>query len=106
MEICTDKPCVKNNEQFIKTFTETYTSYAAPGIWKNSWQPIKFVELTKMMYNNKSEVETEVKNCIKKAAKGGGYILLVCHSHPYVDPERLQWMVDAARRYGKCPISV
>jgi uroporphyrinogen decarboxylase len=59
-----------------------------------------------LVRGTKEEIEAEVKSCIKKAAKGGGYILSACHSHPYVDPERLKWMVDAAHKYGKYPISL
>ncbi len=59
-----------------------------------------------LVRGTKEEIEAEVKNCIKKAAKGGGYILSACHSHPYVDPERMKWMIDAAHRYGKYPITL
>lgn len=54
-----------------------------------------------LVRGTKEEIEDEVKSCIKKAARGGGYILSSCHSHPYVDPKRLKWMVDAAHKYGK-----
>ncbi len=57
-----------------------------------------------LVKGTKDEIEAEVKNCIKKAAKGGGYILSACHSHPFVDPERMKWMVEAAHKYGKYPI--
>jgi uroporphyrinogen-III decarboxylase len=59
-----------------------------------------------LVRGTKDEIETEVKNCIKKAAKGGGYVLSACHSHPYVDPKRMKWMIDAAHKYGKYPISL
>jgi len=52
------------------------------------------------------EVEDAVKKAIRDAARGGGYILSTSHSHPAVDPVRLKWMVDAAHKYGKYPISV
>lgn len=52
------------------------------------------------------EVEDAVKNAIRDAAKGGGYILSTCHSHPAVDPIRLKWMVDAAHKYGRYPINL
>jgi hypothetical protein len=52
------------------------------------------------------EVEEAVKKAIRDAASGGGYILSTCHSHPHVDPTRLKWMVDAARKYGTYPIAI
>ncbi len=54
-----------------------------------------------LVRGTREEIETEVKACIQKAAKGGGYILSACHSHPGVDPDRLKWMVEAAHKYGK-----
>jgi hypothetical protein len=52
------------------------------------------------------EVEEAVKKAIRDAASGGGYILSTCHSQPHVDPTRLKWMVDAARKYGTYPIAI
>jgi uroporphyrinogen-III decarboxylase len=59
-----------------------------------------------MVRGTKEEVEDAVKQAIRDGAKGGGYILSTCHSHSYVDPMRLKWMVEAAHKYGKYPISV
>ena len=52
------------------------------------------------------EIEDAVKKAIRDAAKGGGYILSPSHSHTSVDPTRLKWMVEAAHKYGKYPISL
>jgi len=58
-----------------------------------------------MVRGTREEIEDAVKKAIKDAARGGGYILSTCHSHPYVDGTRLKWMVEAAHKYGKYPIS-
>lgn len=59
-----------------------------------------------LVKGTQQEVEHAVKKAIKDAARGGGYILSAAHSHPFVDPIRLKWMVDAAHKYGKYPISL
>ena len=50
--------------------------------------------------------EAAVKNAIRAAAPGGGYLLSAAHSHPFVDATRLRWMLEAAHRYGEYPIRV
>jgi hypothetical protein len=57
-----------------------------------------------LVRGTRQEIEDAVKRAIRDAAKGGGYILSSCHSHPGVDGTRLGWMVEAANRYGKYPI--
>ncbi len=59
-----------------------------------------------LVRGTREEVEDAVKKAIKDAAKGGGYILSQTHSHSSVDPTRLEWMIDAAHKYGKYPISL
>ena len=59
-----------------------------------------------LVRGTREEVEDAVKKAIKDAAKGGGYILSQTHSHSSVDPTRLEWMVEAAHRYGKYPIAI
>ncbi len=54
-----------------------------------------------LVKGTQQEVEEAVKKAIKDAASGGGYVLSACHSHPFVDPIRLQWMVEAAHKYGE-----
>jgi uroporphyrinogen-III decarboxylase len=51
----------------------------------------------------RERILTAVKQAIHDG-DGGGYILSACHSHPYVDGERLGWMVEAAHKYGKYPL--
>ena len=51
------------------------------------------------------EVENDVKECIKKAAKGGGFILTSSNTiHSGVRPENYEKMVETVRQYGKYPI--
>ena len=59
-----------------------------------------------LVKGTQEEVEAAVKKAIGDAARGGGYVLSACHSHPYIDPTRLKWMVDAAHKYGSYPIAV
>lgn len=59
-----------------------------------------------LVKGSREEVEEAVKSAIRAAAVGGGYILSPSHSHALVDSTRLQWMVEAAHRYGKYPISI
>jgi uroporphyrinogen-III decarboxylase len=58
-----------------------------------------------LVRGSREEVEAAVKKAMKDAATGGGYILSASHSHSSVDPQRLEWMLDAAHKYGKYPIS-
>ena len=58
-----------------------------------------------LVRGSKKEVRNAVKKAIKDAAKGGGYILSPTHTHPTVDPVRLQWLVEAGLEFGKYPIN-
>ncbi|MCL4418067.1 MAG: uroporphyrinogen decarboxylase family protein, partial [Actinobacteria bacterium] len=52
------------------------------------------------------EVEEAIKETIAKAAPGGGYILSSSNSiHPGVKSKNYKTMLEAARKYGKYPIS-
>jgi len=59
-----------------------------------------------LVSGTREEVEEAVKNAIRAAAPGGGYLLSAAHSHPFVDPTRLRWRLEAAHRYGEYPIRV
>jgi uroporphyrinogen decarboxylase len=57
-----------------------------------------------LVQGSREEIEEAVKQAIRAAASGGGYVLSAAHSHPLVDPVRLGWMVEAAHRFGRYPI--
>jgi uroporphyrinogen decarboxylase len=51
------------------------------------------------------EVQQSVKECIRKAGKGGGYICMSSNTiHAKVKPENYIAMVDAVRKYGQYPL--
>jgi len=57
-----------------------------------------------LVKGSRQEIEDAVKQALRAAAPGGGYVLSAAHTHPLVDPTRLQWMIEAAHRWGKYPI--
>ncbi len=54
---------------------------------------------------SRDEVFTAVRQAIQDAGRGGAFILAPDHSHPGISVERLRWMVEAAREYGRYPLS-
>jgi len=52
----------------------------------------------------RDEVEEAVRQAIRDAGRGGGFILAPDHSHPGVSVERLRWMVEAAHTHGGYPL--
>jgi len=60
-----------------------------------------------LSWDSLDEVRQEVKECIKKAGKGGGYICMSSNSiHSGVNPENYVAMVKAIREYGKYPLEL
>ena len=60
-----------------------------------------------LSYGTKEEVRSAVKECIRKAGKGGGYICMSSNSiHGAVNPENYTEMVRAIREYGKYPLTL
>jgi len=58
-----------------------------------------------LVYGTKQDIEDEVKDCIKKAANRGGFILTSSNSiHYNIPAKNLIYMVEAARKYGRYPI--
>jgi len=58
-------------------------------------------------FGSEEEVEDSVRDTIRTAAPGGGYIISSSNSiHPGVKPENYIAMVKAARKYGAYPIRV
>lgn len=53
------------------------------------------------------EVEAAVRDCIAKAAPGGGHIVSSSNSiHSSVRPENYRAMIEAARKYGTYPLAL
>jgi len=60
-----------------------------------------------LSWGTKEEVREAVKDCIRKAGKGGGYICMSSNSiHGAVNPENYVEMVRAIRECGKYPLSL
>ena len=58
-----------------------------------------------LSWGTKEEVREAVKECIRKAGKGGGYICMSSNTiHGAVNPENYVEMVKAIRQYGKYPL--
>jgi len=57
-----------------------------------------------LVKGTRAEVDAAVRKAIRDAGHGGGYILSAAHSHPFVDAERLGWMVEAAHEHGRYPL--
>ena len=60
-----------------------------------------------LSWGTKEEVRESVKDCIRKAGKGGGYICMSSNSiHGAVNPDNFAEMIRAVREYGKYPLSL
>ncbi len=60
-----------------------------------------------LSWKSLEEVRQEVRECIRKAGKGGGYICMSSNSiHSGVKPESYVEMVKAIREYGKYPLEI
>ena len=61
---------------------------------------------TTLVFGSAEDVVEEVKECIRLAAPGGGYILSSDHSlHGDIPNENVFALYEAGRKYGKYPIS-
>ncbi len=54
----------------------------------------------------KEEVFEAVRQAIRDAGPGGGYILAPDHGHPDISVQRLRWMKEAADKYGAYPLAL
>ena len=60
-----------------------------------------------LVYGKKEDIVNEVKQCISKAAPGGGYVLSSSNSiHSQVPVKNFLIMLNAARKYGNYPINL
>ena len=55
---------------------------------------------------DKGEVFEAVRQAIADAGRGGGYILAPDHDHAGMSVDRLLWMVEAGRKYGRYPLAI
>ena len=58
-----------------------------------------------LVNGTKKEVEDAVKYAIKTLGPGGGFMLSPSNSHPAMSYERIKWMIEATKKYGKYPLS-
>jgi uroporphyrinogen decarboxylase len=62
---------------------------------------------TTLVSGTEEEVIREVRDCLRKAAHGGGHILSSSNSiHSGVKPENYRAMLEALRRYGTYPLKL
>jgi hypothetical protein len=54
-----------------------------------------------LVKGSREEVYEAVRGAIADAGSGGGFILAADHSHEDVSAERLRWMLEAGREYGR-----
>ena len=60
-----------------------------------------------LVWGTEQEIADEVKQCISDAAKGGGFVLTSSNTiNAMIPPKNFFIMLEAARKYGKYPISV
>lgn len=118
-------PCLKHTDGNIWAIFDIILETGIDGI--NPIDPVAGMDLgeVKMKYGDKvclmgnvdcgellsrgskEEVQEAVKDCIRKAGKGGGYICMSSNSiHGAVNPPNYVAMVKAIREYGKYPLSV
>jgi len=64
------------------------------------------IDVTRILVDAaKDEVFEEVRQAIADAGRGGGYILAPDHDHAGMSVERMRWMVEACREYGRYPLA-
>ena len=63
------------------------------------------IDITHILVDaTRDEVFEAVRQAIRDAGRGGGYILAPTNTHPDMNLERLHWMVEAAEKYGHYPL--
>jgi uroporphyrinogen decarboxylase len=54
----------------------------------------------------REEVEGAVKECLRKASRGGGHIISSSNAiHSSVKPENYRTMIEATKKYGTYPLA-
>jgi uroporphyrinogen decarboxylase len=118
-------PCLKHTDGNIWAIFDIILETGIDGI--NPIDPVAGMDLgeAKMKYGDRiclmgnvdcgellsrgtrEEVRAAVKDCIRKAGKGGGYVCMSSNSiHGAVSPDNYVEMVRAIREYGKYPLSL
>ncbi len=65
------------------------------------------IDITHILVDaTREEVFEAVRQAIKEAGEGGGYILAPTNSHPGMNVERLRWMLEAVDKYGNYPLAI
>lgn len=60
-----------------------------------------------LTFGTTEQVKDAVKECIRKAAPGGGFVFMSCNSIPYsVNPKNYEAMLKYARKFGNYPINI
>jgi hypothetical protein len=63
------------------------------------------IDITHILVDaTREEVFEAVRQAIRDAGAGGGYIMAPTNTHPEMNLERLRWMVEAAEKYGHYPL--
>jgi uroporphyrinogen decarboxylase len=55
---------------------------------------------------SKEEVEQSVRDAIKAMGYGGGFMISPANFHPTISPERLKWMIEATKIFGRYPLKL
>jgi uroporphyrinogen decarboxylase len=118
-------PCIKHTDGNIWTIFDLIVEAGADGI--HPIDPLAGMDLGEakarygdrvcimgnvdcgklLSWGTKEEVRESVKDCIRKAGKGGGYICMSSNSiHGAVNPDNFAEMIRAVREYGKYPLSL
>jgi uroporphyrinogen decarboxylase len=59
-----------------------------------------------LVKGTQKEVEDAVKHAIKNLGPGGGYMLSPSNSHPAMSLKRIQWMIEATKKFGEYPLKL
>jgi uroporphyrinogen decarboxylase len=59
-----------------------------------------------LSHGTRQQVETAVKDALRAAGGGGGFIMAMTNSHHAVKVENTRWMLEFTHRYGTYPLSL
>lgn len=59
-----------------------------------------------LVEGSRAEVRAAVKDAITALGEGGGYMLSPTNSHPAIELDRLQWMIEATKELGTYPLDL